>query len=359
MLKPIHRVNCLPALAACQQLMRRFSLWLCDPAITSARLTQAVLQAHMGGPIEGDWLWGLIAGVTGQKALLDKARRIADLQAGEKVGLAQWIHAVCTLSQHFGPVVPAPLPFDPPNNWGARHERWRDFKALLVAFYEEGLTEGLPYEANGAPTADQTLRITYAHFIREFRAAHRLDPHPDAREVCVLCGGPLVQPAVDHWMAKAHFPLFAVCADNLLPICAECNEAPQKGQRPVHTNGVFADWFHPYRRHANGALQLRYETAKFAIRVDSTTAADTQKVRNLDELLNLAERWTREFKAEYRRLQREVQRRGGMSVAQLQQRFTEYRDSLSPAEPHHEVHLQVAAAVLDPARLLAMVQTVP
>jgi len=359
MLKPIHRVNCSPALMACQQLMRRFALWICDPAVTSAGLTQAEVQAHMGSLTEGDWLWGMIAGATGKKVLLDKARRIADLQAADKLGLAQWVNAVCTIDQHFDAVAPAALPFAPPNGWGARAKSWSDFKSLMVAFYEEGLREGLPYEADGTPTANQACRVTYDQFNREFRAAHRLDPHPDAREVCVLCGGELVQPAVDHWLANAHYPLFAVCADNLLPICAECNEAPQKGQKPVHTNGSFADWFHPYRRHANGTLQPRYDAATLAIRIDSATVADTQKVRNLDKLLDLTERWTRDFKAEYRRLQRDIQQRGGMSVAQLQQRFTEYRDGLSPAEPHHEIHLQVADAMLEPARLRALAQMNP
>lgn len=40
MLKPIHRVACSPALAACQQLMQRFALWLCDPATSAASTEQ-------------------------------------------------------------------------------------------------------------------------------------------------------------------------------------------------------------------------------------------------------------------------------------------------------------------------------
>src|SRR5690606_39298279 len=113
--------------------------------------------------------------------------------------------------------------------------------------------------------------------VREFRDAHRLDPHPDAREVCVLCGGPLVLPAVDHWLAKTAFPLLAVCADNLLPICGECNSAPQKGQKDVHTNGLFSDWFHPYLRHANGAIRLRYDDATLRVLVESNTPADSDR----------------------------------------------------------------------------------
>lgn len=356
MLKPIHRVACSPALAACQQLMRRFALWLCDPQVSGASVTQAILRASMGSAIEGDWLWQLLAGSTGTKALLEKAKRIADLPPPEKSGLQQWIQAVNSLAQHFGPTPPAALPVNPPKAWGARDQRWTAFKDLMVAFYEDGLRGGLPYAANGAPTIDTALRVSYDRFVREFRAAHRLDPHPDAREACVLCGGPLVLPAVDHWLAKTTFPLLAVCADNLLPICGECNVAPQKGQKAVHTDGAFSDWLHPYLRHANGAIRLRYDEATPSVRVESATPADAVKVQKLDILLNLGQRWTREFKAEYRRLQREAQRRYRGDVQALQHRIMDYRRSLSAAEPHHEIHALLAEALLDPARLQAFAE---
>lgn len=353
MLKPIHRVGCTPALAATQQLMRRLALWLSDPQVSGVAVTQANLRANMGSEIEGDWLWHLLAGATGNKTLLNQAKRIGDLQQADKDGLRPWIQAVSALAQHFGPTPPAALPVNPPNGWGSRDEHWAAFKALMVAFYEEGLRDGLPYAANGNPTADSALRVNYEQFKREFRVEHRLDPHPDAREVCVLCGGPLALPAVGHWLAKTAFPLLAVCADNLLPICGECNSAPQKGQKAVHTGGAFTDWFHPYLRHANGAIQPRYDDTMLSIRVDSTTPADAVKVRNLDGLLNLGERWTREFKAEYRRLQREAQRRCAGDVQALQQRLMDYRQSLSPAEPHHDVHALLAEELLDPTRLHA------
>lgn len=361
MLKPIHRVACSPALAACQQLMRRLALWLCDPQVSGTSVTQANLQTNMGSAIEGDWLWGLLARKHNRRTLLERAECIANLSPAEKSGLQQWIQAVSSLAQHFGPTPPAALPVNPPNGWGARDQRWTAFGDVMKAFYLEGLhgRGGLPYAANGTPTADTTLRVSYDQLVREFRAAHRLDSHPDAREVCVLCGGPLVLPAVDHWLAKTAFPLLAVCADNLLPICGECNVAPQKGQKDVHTGGAFSDWFHPYLRHANGAIRLRYDEATPSVRVESATPADVVKVQNLNDLLNLSERWTREFKAEYRGLQREAQRRQIGNVQALQQRLMEYRQDLSAAEPHHEIHALLAEALLDPARLQAFAQIIP
>lgn len=309
MLKPIHALNCRPAIAACQQLMQGFALWLCDANIRGADVTHANLQARMGSKIEGDWLWLLVAGTTGKKKLLSSAEAIANLPLQQKQGLAQWVQAASRVAQHFSATPPADLPVEPPKGWGARSDHWRKFHALMAAFYEEGLKNGLPYQSDGMPTDVDARRVNYDQLKREFRQAHRLDPHPDAREVCVLCGGPLSLPAVDHWIAKAHFPLLAVCADNLLPICSECNQAPQKGQKPVHTNGNFSDWFHPYLRHANGAVTLRYIDGLLGVRAQSATAEHSQKVEHLDDLLNLSERWTREFRAEYRRLQRELEQR--------------------------------------------------
>lgn len=360
MLKPIHRVGCSPALAACQQLMQRFALWLCDANVHGNDVTLANLQAQMPGVIEGAWLWTLIAGTTGTKQALGHARTIADLPDPEKQGLAQWVQSVANLAAHFDPALPAPasLPVSPPNHWGVQSAPWSAFKALMAVFYEDGLKDGLPYQSDGAPTGDAALHVTYEQFTREFREAHRLDPHPHARQVCVFCGRELILPAVDHWMGKAAFPLLAVCADNLLPVCSECNEPPQKGQKPVHIQGSFADWFHPYLRHANGALALRYEEAAFAVRAESNVPEHSAKVANLDRLLNLGERWTREFKAEYRRQQREIeqtcQHHGPFTPEALQAHLTGYRDRLSAAEPNFEVHREVAQTLLQPSHLMAL-----
>jgi hypothetical protein len=304
----------------------------------------------------------LLQGRLAKKKLRSSAEEIANLPLQDKQGLTQWVQAASQVAQHFSATPPNPLPVVPHNGWRARDLHWQKFLALMSAFYDEGLKNGLPYQSNGTPTADDGLKVSYDQFLRAFRQTHRLDLHPDAREACVLCGGPLALPAVDHWVAKVHFPLLAVCADNLLPICSECNQAPQKGQKPVHTNGNFSDWFHPYLRHANGVVRLRYDEALFTVCAESATAEHRQKVEHLDGLLNLSARWTREFKAEYRRLQRELElqcaRIGPLTANDLQHRMLRYRNELSAAEPYHEVHQQVAYAMLTPARQTALLQTV-
>ncbi|MDD5336784.1 MAG: HNH endonuclease [Rhodoferax sp.] len=232
---------------------------------------------------------------------------------------------------------------------------------LLEAFYERGLKSGLPYLADGTPVV--AGGVTYASFVQAFRDAHRLNHDPKAREVCVFCGGPLGDtPHVDHWINKGAFPLLSVCADNLQLICSTCNEAPNKGDKPVHSAGSFADWFHPFLRHANGTLALDYVLPEFAVKCTAAQPEDQPKVDNLDRLLNLADRWTREFKAEYAKQQDVLRGRERRRVSRGQARHSQseiqtyvqhWKNDLLPSEPHHEVHQALCAAMLEPARLAA------
>lgn len=364
MLKPVHRLNCRPALAACRQLMQRFALWLCEPAVRGADVDRANLRTRMPSSIEADWLWELLGRVSGEQTLLDRARAVADLPGSEKQGLAAWIRAVVDIAQHFSAQPPAALPCRPPNAWTARGSKWTSFRTLMVSFYEIGLKEmGVPYRCDGAPTGTASERVDYEDFVAEFRLRHRLDPHPDAYEVCVLCGGLLNRSHVDHWVSKSEFPILAVCADNLLPSCDDCNEAPNKGQKKVHTDGRFDDWFHPYLRHPNGEIHLQYVRAEFAIKVDSHSPENQRRAETLDELLNLGERWTRKFKAEVHLKEQEVARRKAeraarglppLDAASLRSMLLDYRDSLNDQSPDFEVRRVVAYVLLEPARIQAL-----
>jgi hypothetical protein len=319
------------------------------------------LHAQMPSHIEADWLWDFLDRTVAKQKLLQKAVEIADIDAVEKQGLTNWINEVSNLVQHFGPNPPLTAPGFPaqiPNRWDDKSPPWISFKTLFIAFYERGFTKGgLPYRSDGTPTDVKADQVTYAKFVAEFRTTHKLDAHPDAREVCVLCGGELKEQEVDHWVSKANFPLLSVCGDNLLPICGECNAGDDtKGRKPVHSSGNFADWFHPYLRPASGMLALEYQLPEMAISCVAIQAADQLKVNNLNELLNLGIRWTREFKAEHRKKQKEAadrkQRgRGPHDLAELQAWLTDYRDSLVQSEPNYEVHKALAAAMLEPARL--------
>lgn len=358
MLKPIHRVACTPALVACQQLMQRFAKWLCDPATTSAHLTQQGLQPPvLHSAIEADWLWAFLQREEAKQPLLDRAKVLAAMPAAQKVALAEWVRAVAALAAQFQPGAPA-WPLTCPL---AEKAHWSSFKTLMEAFYDKGFRAGLPYLADGR--AVPAGGVTYADFVSQFRAAHRLNPNPDARDVCVLCGGLLGDtPHVDHWITKSKFPLLSMCANNLTLICSACNEAPNKGDKPVYSGGSFTDWFHPYLYPGNEALKLTYVLQEFAVGCTTVAVNDQPKAANLDALLNLTSRWTREFKAEYAKhlsvlRGREARRikagRAGHTLQELHGYVQQWVEDLSAGEPHHEVYTVLSQAMSEPARTQA------
>lgn len=354
MIKPIHRVECSPALAACQRLMQHFAIWLCDLATTGTNISQQSLQPPvLPTSIEADWLWGFLQCNHVGRSLLSRAQTVADMPPTQKVALANWVQSVSALATQFQPS-PTPWPIHCPiSNASA----WKAFKELMEAFYEKGFRAGLPYLSDGTPT--NASGVNYAEYVKAFRDKHRMNPHPEAREICVMCGGPLGdKPHVDHWINKGATPLLSVCDNNLELICHTCNEAPNKGVKPVHSDGSFADWFHPYMRPGNVALQLNYVLSERSILCSSKTALDQPKAAKLDALLNLSSRWTVQFKAEYLKKLQEIANlkkrgRGPNDPAALTAWLEDYRDGLIDSEPYHEVHKALADAMLEPERVAA------
>lgn len=360
MLKPIHRVTCSPALSACQQLMTTLAIWLTEPGTTPAGITQQNMQPpRFPSAIEADWLWGFFQKVESGTSLLTHAQLIAEISDAEKATLQTWLTIVSDLPKQFQPASPHNWPVARP---GITSSAWSAFKRLMEAFYEKGFRSGLPYRADGTPVASGG--VNYKDFVETFRVRHRLSTTPYAREICVLCGGLLEDEdvEVDHWIAKSAFPLLSVCADNLLPICGKCNSSSNKGDKPVHNDGSFDDWFHPYHRHANSRLYLDYALMVMKVECKATQPVDLPKVKNIDALLNLSKRWTRQFKAEYAKhsdkLRREEQKRikkglNRQTIADIQKYVQDWKKLLLPSEPHHEVHSLLSDALLEPSRLAA------
>jgi hypothetical protein len=153
-----------------------------------------------------------------------------------------------------------------------------------------------------------------------------------------------------------------MCSDNLTLICSICNEAPNKGDKLVYSANGFTDWFHPHLNPGYGALRLGYDFHLAAVHCSAVAPADEPKVANLDSLLNLASRWTREFKAKYAKQQGVLRGREERRIRLAKARHTpqelkayvqQWAHDLVPTEPHHEVHALLGQAMSEPARLKA------
>lgn len=356
MLRPIRKTDCAVALSATQKMIRHFALWLCQPTTQGALITEVGIRALVNTPEEAAWLWSFLGGKHKEKTHLKRSQHLADLPADIKNKLQDWIVLSTNISKYFdltptGKLIPVALPLDDTD--------WKNFKDLMEAFYLKGLKEGLAYLPNGTPTDNKKKGLNYKTFRSNFITLHKIDKHEFAREVCVICNGELRNASIDHWIPKAAYPILSVCADNLVPICSECNQSPNKGSGSVHTDGSFEDWFHPYFRHPDGTLKIAHKTASYAVVLKSTRPSDDKRVENLNSLFNLELRWTREFKGEYRKLynailtrQRKKKDCEAFTLESLCQQIRDWADGLSPEQPNFEVHQALADALHDANRLI-------
>ncbi|MCP1463130.1 hypothetical protein [Pseudomonas sp. S3E17] len=355
MFKTIQYSKWAPALAACQKMMHTFALWLCEPTVNSSRLTEAELIKALGTRIEGEWLWHFLGRKVSATTLLTHAIRLADLSVSDKNHLKQWVMKTSDVSDYFSLapntlVLPITSPLQTEDDWKA-------LQKLMEAFYSPGLREGLPYGVTGNVTDDKPSQVTYESFKQDFLERHKVDPDPDAREACVVCGAELGKAHVDHWVAKAQFPLLSVCAHNLIPMCDDCNEAPNKGQEKVHTQGSFQEWFHPYKRQPAGKFALKLLPVSLKVQLESIDPIDAPRVVNLNSVFNLSDRWSKEVRAEYRKVQRllerwQVDRKAALTCQELDRMVHDMAKGLSEAEPNHAVHQALFQVICDPARFL-------
>lgn len=359
MLRPIKKVEGSGALQATQNMICHFARWLCAPHVTSADLTENGLEALGMMQQEANWLWGYLQGEHKSVKHLERAKHLADLTAPQKKKLRKWIDDSTSIKLYFD-LAPSrnSLPLYSPFEGDPKEKtHWENLQHLMEGFYNKGLKGGLAYRPDGSPAEDKKQALNYETFRANFIKHHRIDDHEFARDTCVICDGELRNPSIDHWIAKAEYPLLSVCADNLIPICGECNQSPNKGTSKVHTEGSFEDWFHPHLRHPDGTLRVEHFPLGFGVTLRSTCEQDARRVSNLNALFNLEKRWTREFKAEYRKLFNQIltrQRKSQhpLTLESLCRQLAEWANGLNPTQPRYEVHKALAASLNDADRLL-------
>jgi hypothetical protein len=74
--------------------------------------------------------------------------------------------------------------------------------------------------------------------VRPFYDKIKLSPK---HGICPLCGQRIVK-QLDHYLPKAHYPVFAVTPLNLVPSCSDCN----KDKSALKPNSPSEQTFHPY-----------------------------------------------------------------------------------------------------------------
>jgi len=359
MLKRIQKADCAPALEACQNLMKKFSLWLCQSNISAPDITlQSLRPPTLNSDIEANWLWAFLHKEAKGVQLIDLAKIVANMSNHRKVELRAWVNSVTNLNAQFqSPPIILPVA---PLNIGDRN--WNAYKELMLLFYSKGLHQaGLPYRPNGLPTARSSEYLNYKDFKSDFLSKNKLVARDDTPNICVLCGDSMSQIDVDHWIYEAAYPILSICANNLLPICSPCNKRPNKGTKDVHTNGDFSNWFHPYLRPGNSKFVLSYSIQpKSSVSMTPINIQDTERVINIDELLDLTKRWTTKFKSEYRDKQDELRRlkdlrarkgRPSLSQQDVQERLEEERDTMVPHKAHYELKQLICNTILEKARL--------
>jgi hypothetical protein len=223
----------------------------------------------------------------------------------------------------------------------------------LIAFYDIGLGEGLPFNSDGQPTRTDGLKRS------DFVAAFKKD---SSEWVCVLCQGYLSGLQVDHWIAKSHFPNLTVAADNLLPICGECNSTECKGRKLTLSPGMaqpFDHWFHPYYRTAHDKVRVNFSDGK--VQVEAQDPQYALHVRNFVALVKLEDRWTNNFRMYYGGYKRDLAaklRHGRIprTLEGVRAGLLEFLQEINVGgtRKHHQfVQKLVVESALQPARLEA------
>ncbi len=347
MLIPVRPSSCAPGLIASKELQATLVNWLCAPDRVAADLTDRNVHALHADPIVGDWLVRFLHRTQDGTSIKSSCEVLANLSAEHKDFVIAWLRDSGNVTSQFNAAPPV-WPKNPP----LKSPAWNSLRTLLIAFYEIGLGEGLPFNPAGQPTRTEGLKRD--RFVAAFKSE-------SAEWVCVLCQGPANGLQVDHWIAKAHFPNLSVAPDNLLPICSDCNSSAYKGHKLVLSPGQaqpFLEWFHPYHRPAHDKVLPNYRDGK--VRVEPLSVEYAPHVRNLDGLLKLSARWSNYHRMYYGDYQRELAdkiRRGRVAgtLDGLREELREYLTQMNIGTRKYHPFLQklVVESALEPERLEA------
>lgn len=286
MLHEVKQPDCIKLLRRVLKLQFRVLFLACDPQL-DLPLTDGHCQKCLGA--EGSWVWDRYRlGKRFPKAFDNLHTYIKQNPQDRKALLRAFVH-----DTRFH------LHLDNPHFrfWYGQLDKTvqEASRPLMELFYE--LSFSIQIQGNG-----QVERFDYGIFRNKFWAANSI------MDLCPACDGPRpdtidgnVQSDNDHFFPSSKYPFLSIHYLNILPVCQTCNERVKGMQDPIddHQTEPLLHTFHPYLRPARKLLKLRIARkggGELKLRLKDEDGKSSRRVKNLDSLLKLEDRWNGRLK---------------------------------------------------------------
>jgi hypothetical protein len=103
---------------------------------------------------------------------------------------------------------------------------------------------------------------------------------------------------LDHYLTKSIYPMLAVSAENLIPLCKPCNQIVKKNVNPLKDNlgkGGILNIFLPYHRPGIDFIKIDIMSIgpheKVLLHAKNGLEENNDRIKNFEELFDLSTRW--------------------------------------------------------------------
>lgn len=328
----LHRLNvpsCHIHLEWIVQLQRRLLAALCDPNATSSQVTLDWVLACLAD-LNPQWVTAFcrrkdrIANIG--KTMLEHMQALAAFSAIVKQQLLNAFDNDQLFPLAFDPVSPQVCVLCDITFLNA--EETKAVRGFLESFYDPNFYASVGYYI---PQGDGSkLHFHKDKYLERFNAEN-----PDVL-VCPFCDGSREGAQIDHFYPKSKYPSLSCHPLNLVPICKNCNDRANKGEKvPLTPNAPdpMADWFHPYLRPAAGTFQIKFQNHPEGTTpvLVSSDAQNQTRLNNLASLINLEERWRNQLSLKVRSTQRMIakhkERAGALTESELCAKLSEWAEN--------------------------------
>ncbi len=296
----LHKINllaCTDHLDWIVQLQKDLLHALCGDAVADDITAEWVYALR--SDIDAGWMARFCGWKKSNKSMLQRMEAVAGLPAADKHAVIEHYAANLQFPDAFDDekVNPPPTTSLPSGISDTAVAAYRDFFEMFYdpIFYRSSTHQGYPV-AGG----ELTQRFSKEVYLDAYHTANR------EMKVCPLCDGAMDGAELDHWLPKQHLPELNCHPLNLIEICGACNGVTNKGKKLTFDDGQsnpFEDWFHPYFRPVED-LKIRIVSGKPNLTSDH--APIQSRLHKLDWLINLSQRWEREYRIRMKSIRLEL-----------------------------------------------------